>query len=69
MLTRLADVEGTCALMLRRSRPVLLEKPSWHLVPVTAKLRRWVLNFRFGPNGAVQPLLAVVAHGQPDNIF
>lgn len=37
---------------------VLLEKLSHHPDEVTARLSRWALRFRFGPDGEIQSLLA-----------
>ncbi len=46
---------------------VLLEKLSRHPDPVTARLSRWALSFRFADDGAIRPLLgaAVVEHDAP----
>jgi len=46
----------------------LLEELSDHPDPVTAKLSRWALSFRWDQNGAVRPLLAAIEHGTPDDI-
>jgi hypothetical protein len=41
----------------------LLEQLSSHPDPVTARLSKWALNFRFADDGSVRPLLAAVEHG------
>ena len=45
----------------------LLQKLSAHPDPVTSKLSKWVLSFRFAPDGAIRPLLAAIEHGTPDD--
>jgi hypothetical protein len=45
----------------------LLERLSHHPDPVTAKLSRWVLSFRFGPAGEIRPLLAAAEFGKVDD--
>jgi hypothetical protein len=42
----------------------LLEKFSTHPDPVTAKLSRWALSFRFAPGGTVRPFLASAEFGE-----
>lgn len=42
----------------------LLERLAEHPDPVTSRLSRWALSFRFAEDGAVRPLLAAVEHGQ-----
>jgi hypothetical protein len=46
----------------------LLEKLSNHPDPVTAKLSRWALSFRFAGDGTVRPLLAAIEHGTADDM-
>jgi hypothetical protein len=41
----------------------LLEQLAGHPDPVTSRLSRWALSFRFAEDGAVRPLLAAVEHG------
>lgn len=45
----------------------LLEKMRGHPDPVTAKLSRWALSFRFDPAGPVRPFLAAAEHGEHDD--
>ena len=45
----------------------LLERLRNHPDPVTAKLSRWALSFRFAPGGTRRPLLAAAADGVPDD--
>jgi len=45
----------------------LLEKMSDHPDPVTAKLSRWALSFRFDPAGPVRPFLAAAEYGKHDD--
>jgi hypothetical protein len=45
----------------------LLEKLSHHPDPVTAKLSKWALSFRFAPNGTIRPFLASAEHGKHDD--
>lgn len=45
----------------------LLEKMSHHLDPVTARLSRWALSFRFDPVGPIRPFLAAAELGEHDN--
>jgi hypothetical protein len=45
----------------------LLEKLSCHPDPVTAKLSRWALSFRFAPDGTIRPFLASAEHGEHDD--
>ena len=45
----------------------LLEQFSRHPDPVTARLSRWALSFRFAPDGAVRPFLAAAEHGTHDD--
>ena len=42
----------------------LVEKLRSHPDPVTRKLSRWALSFRFAPDGSVRPFLASAAHGE-----
>ena len=41
----------------------LLEQLSHHPDPVTARLSRWALSFRFAPDGTIRPFLAVAQQG------
>jgi hypothetical protein len=41
----------------------LLERFAAHPDPVTSRLSRWALSFRFADDGTVRPLLAAVEHG------
>ena len=43
----------------------LLEKLSSHPDPVTSKLSRWALSFRFAPDGTIRSLLDAAEHGEP----
>ena len=45
----------------------LLQKLCHHPDPVTAKLSRWALGFRFAPDGTIRPLLAAAEHGETDD--
>jgi hypothetical protein len=45
----------------------LLEKMRGHPDPVTAKLSRWALSFRFDPAGPVRPFLAAAEYGEHDD--
>jgi hypothetical protein len=45
----------------------LLQKLSAHPDPVASKLSKWVLSFRFAPDGAIRPLLTAIEHGTPDD--
>jgi hypothetical protein len=45
----------------------LLEKLSGHPDPITSKLSRWALSFRFAPDGTVRPFLASAEHGENPN--
>jgi hypothetical protein len=45
----------------------LLERLRNHPDPVTAKLSRWALSFRFAPGGTIRPLLAAAEDGVPDD--
>ena len=45
----------------------LLEKLSHHPDPVTAKLSKWALSFRFAPDGTIRPLLDAPTYGEPDD--
>jgi hypothetical protein len=47
---------------------VLLEKLSDHRDPVTAKLSRWALNFRFDPAGPIRPFLAAADLSEHDDV-
>ena len=42
----------------------LLEQLAAHPDPVTSRLSRWALSFRFAENGKVRPLLAAVEHAR-----
>ena len=45
----------------------LLEKLSRHADPVTARLSRWALSFRFAPDGQVRPFLAAAEYAEHDD--
>jgi hypothetical protein len=45
----------------------LLEKLEHHPDPVTAKLSRWALSFRFAPDGTIRPFLAAAEYGTHDD--
>jgi hypothetical protein len=45
----------------------LLEKLSHHPDPVTARLSRWALSFRFAPDGTIRPFLAAAEYGAHDD--
>jgi hypothetical protein len=45
----------------------LLGKLADHPDPVTSRLSRWVLSFRFADDGTVRPLLAAAELGTPDD--
>ena len=45
----------------------LLEKLSHHPDPITSKLSRWALSFRFTPDGTIRPLLDAPTYGEPDD--
>jgi hypothetical protein len=45
----------------------MLEKLANHPDPVTAKLSRWMLSFRFATDGTIRPLLASAEYGEPDD--
>jgi hypothetical protein len=45
----------------------LLEKLSDYPDPVTRKLSRWALSFRFAPDGTIRPLLAAAEYGETDD--
>lgn len=42
----------------------LLERLRHHPDPVTARLSRWLLSFRFGPGGTIRPLIAAAELGE-----
>jgi hypothetical protein len=46
----------------------LLEKMSHHPDPVTAKLSRWTLSFRFDPAGTIHPFLDAAEYGEPGDV-
>jgi len=45
----------------------LLEKLREHPDPVTARLSRWALSFRFDPDGQVRPFLAAAEYAEHDD--
>lgn len=46
------------------AEPVALERLSHSRDPVTAKLSRWALSFRFDPAGPIRPFLAAAERGE-----
>ena len=45
----------------------LLEELAMHKDPVTARLSKWALSFRFADDGTIRPLLAAAQYSQHDD--